>query len=203
MRLYHSPASPYVRKVLVTLHETGQIDDVEIVDVATTPINPDSALSAANPLRKIPALERPDGVTLYDSRVITAFLDDRKAAGLYGKGTRHWEICALEATGDGLMDAGVGMTYEKRMRPEEKQWDGWLDVQWGKIASACAALNNRWMSHLNGPLDIGQISVGCALGYLDFRHDDRNWRAGNDALAKWFETFDSRPAMRETAPPKA
>lgn len=203
MRLFHSPASPFVRKVMVVLHETGQLDDVEIVDVVTTPVAPDAALAAANPLRKIPALERSDGATMVDSRVITAFLDDRAGVGLYGSGSRHWEIKTLEATADGIMDAAVSATYETKVRPQDHQWDDWIDVQWGKIASACAALNNRWMSHLNGPLDIGQIAIGCALGYLDFRHDARGWRKGNDALAAWYEGFAARPSMQATRPPAA
>jgi hypothetical protein len=59
------------------------------------------------------------------------------------------------------------------------------------------------MSHLSGSLDMGQIAVGCALGYVDFRHDARGWRQGNDALADWFKTFDSRDAMQQTRPPVA
>ena len=59
------------------------------------------------------------------------------------------------------------------------------------------------MSHLNGPLDMGQISVACALSYLDFRHDARGWRKGNDALAAWYEGFENRESMQASAPPVA
>lgn len=200
MKLYSAGPSPFARKVLVLLHETGQMADVELLTIATTPISPEASLSAANPLRKIPALERSDGATLYDSRVITRFLDDRAGGKLYNTGARQWETLTLEATADGIMDAGVAMSYEKRMRPEDKRWDGWLDAQWGKIASACQALNDRWMSHLHGPLDIGQISVACALGYLDFRHDARNWRKDCDSLAAWYAGFAKRESMTLTAP---
>lgn len=200
MKLYYSGPSPFARKVIVLLHETGQLGDVELNGIATTPLAPEASLSVTNPLRKIPALERPDGVTLYDSRVITRFLDDRAGGKLYQTGARQWETLTLEATADGIMDAGVSISYEMRMRPEDRQWDGWMDAQWGKIASACRALNDRWMSHLYGPLDIGQIAVGCALGYLDFRHDARGWRQDCDALAAWYATFAERPSMIETRP---
>ena len=83
MRLYHSPTSPYVRKVMVLLHETGQIADVELIPATGTPVDPGSMPLALNPLGKIPALERGDGPALYDSRVICRFLDDRAARGLY------------------------------------------------------------------------------------------------------------------------
>lgn len=203
MKLYYAPTSPYVRKVMILLEETGQRDDVELINVATTPVAADPALLAKNPLAKVPALERPDGPTLYDSRVITAYLDARGGDKLYPAGSRRWDTLTLEATADGILDAALLMTYELRLRPEEKRMEEWVDGQWDKIARSVAALNTRWMSHLNGPLDMGQIAVGCALAYVDFRHGARDWRKGNDALAAWFATFESQPWMRSTVPPAA
>jgi len=200
MKLCYAAASPFVRKVMVVLHETGQLGDVEILEVATTPVAPDAGVSSRNPLSKIPALERPDGPTLYDSRVICAYLDDRAKAGLYPTGAAHWATLTLEATADGIMDAAVLAVYERRVRPEDKQYDGWVDAQWGKAAGGLAALNSTWMGHLAGPMDIGHIAVGCALGYLDFRHADRNWRSGNEKLADWFEAFESRASMAASRP---
>ncbi len=200
MKLYHSPTSPYVRKVMVLLHETGQLEDVEVLNVATTPLAPADELQGKVPLRRIPALERSDGPTLFDSRVICAFLDARAKAGMYPEGAGRWDVLTLEALADGILDSAVGMAYEARLRPEDKQWDTWLDAQWGKIDRACAALNQRWMAHLSGPLDMGQVAVACALGYLDLRHDARNWRKGNDALNDWFAAFNERPSMAATRP---
>lgn len=201
MKLYHAAPSPFARKVTVLLHETDQSDAVTLVNVAPDPISRLEGLAARNPLSKIPALDRPDGPTLYDSRVICAWLDDRFGAGLYGQGARHWDILTLEATADGIMEAALSMVYEGRLRPEGKQWDGWVEAQWRKVEASLAALETRWMSHLNGPLDMGQIAVGCALGYLDLRHDARNWRALAPALAAWFELFAKRESMRATQPP--
>jgi glutathione S-transferase len=177
------------------------LDDVTLMPVATTPLAVDETLLPSNPLGKVPALERPEGPALYDSRVICAYLNDRAKGTLYGKDARHWEILTLEATADGILDAALAMTYEARMRPADKQMPEWVDGQWNKIARACSALNTRWMSHLSGPLDMGQVSVACALAYVDFRHDARGWRKGNDALAAWYEAFDSRPSMQATRPP--
>jgi glutathione S-transferase len=56
------------------------------------------------------------------------------------------------------------------------------------------------MSHLSGPLNIGQSAIGCALGYLDLRQPDRNWRKGRDALAAFEATFLLRPSMQATIP---
>lgn len=201
MKLAYSPASPYVRKVMILLHETGQLDDVELIDGSGTPLAPNAETVQKNPLGKIPALERPDGATLYDSRVICAFLDARAGDKLYPGGTRRRETLTLEATGDGIMDAALLMTYEGRLRPENLRMEAFVDAQFDKIAAACAALNTRWMSHLAGPLDMGQIAVACGLAYVDFRHGHRDWRKGNDALAAWFETFSQRASMQASLPP--
>ena len=199
MQLISSVTSPFVRKVRVVLKETGQEGDVEEVSVATLPIAPDPKVSAANPLSKIPALIRPDGPTLYDSRVITRFLDARSGGALYPD-ARIWDVLTLEATADAMMDAAVLMAYEVRLRPEGMRFDDWIEGQWGKVEGALDALNTRWMSHLSGPLDMGQIAVGCALGYLDFRHDARGWRKGRDALDDWFAVFCARDSMKATKP---
>ncbi len=199
MQLFHSPASPFVRKVSVLLRETDQLDAVEHVDVHTTPMATDGELKTANPLGKIPALIRPDAPTLYDSRVICRFLDARAEAGLYPE-DRLWDTLTLEATADGIMECAVSMVYEKRFRDEALVSQDWINSQWDKISRALDALNARWMSHLYGPLDMGQIAVGCALGYLDLRHPDRDWRAGRDGLAAWEKGFAERPSMQDTQP---
>ena len=199
MQLLMSPASPYVRKVRVLIRECGLMDTVEEVPVTTTPLATAPEVQAANPLGKIPALLRSDGPALYDSRVITRFLNAHAGAALY-PAAREWEVLTLEATADAIMDATVGMSYEIRLRPAERQSPEWLDAQWGKAIRAIGAVNDRWMSHLAGPLDISHIGMACALSYIDLRHDARGWRQGHDALAAWHAAFCERPSMRETAP---
>ncbi len=201
MRLFHSPTSPYVRKIMVLLHETGRTGEVELVSATASPVDSSKAPVAQNPLGKVPALEREDGPALYDSRVITRYLDARFGAGLYPEPPRLWEMLTLEATGEGILDAALLLTYESRLRPEGLRWNAWADGQWEKIARACTALEARWMSHLGGKLDMGQIAVGCALGYLDLRHDARGWRAGHPGLADWYAAFSERPSMQATVPP--
>ena len=203
MKLFHSPASPFVRKVVILLHELGQIDAVTLATIQTTAFDTDPALKASNPLGRIPALEREDGPTPYDSRVICQYLNDKFGGSFYPQDSRRWETLTLEATGEGIMDSAVSMSYELRLRPENERSSQWVDAQWAKVSRAVSALNNRWMSHLSGPVDMGQIAVGAALAYLDFRHDARGWREGNAELAAWFEGFESRPSMQATRPPEA
>ncbi|WP_343116272.1 glutathione S-transferase [Ostreiculturibacter nitratireducens] len=200
MRLYHSPTSPFVRKVMVLLKETRQEGDVTLVPATGTPVDAGSMPLAQNPLGKIPVLERADGPAIYDSRVICRYLDDRIGGRLYPAAPRLWETLTLEATADGILDAAVLMLYETRVRPEEKRFADWTEGQWAKIARSLDAIGERWMSHLAGHIDMGQIAMGCALGYLDFRHGARDWRKGRDALAGWYEDFVQRDSMKATVP---
>ena len=199
MKLYHAPASPFVRKIMVLLHEAGATDRVTIVPASGNPLDPGTIPVDRNPLGKIPALERPDGPTLYDSRVITRYLDDLLQAGLYPPAPRLWDTLVIEATGDGISESAVLMRYEMHVRPEGSRSTAWAEAQWHKIDRALAALEQRWLGHLSGPLDIGQIAVGAALGYLDLRHSERNWQAQFPALASWWVGFSARPAMAATA----
>lgn len=201
LTLYHSPASPYVRKVMVVLHETGLVGEVSLVPAGGTPVDPGTVPLALNPLGKVPLLARPDGPALYDSRVICRYLDDRAGGGLYPAAPRLWDTLTLEATGDGILDAALLMVYETRVRPEEARHAPWVEGQWAKIARALDVLEERWTAALAGPLDIGQIAVGCALGYLDLRHDARSWRTGRPILTAWAARFAARPSMEATQPP--
>ncbi|EAQ01129.1 Glutathione S-transferase [Pseudooceanicola batsensis HTCC2597] len=202
MKLYYSPASPFVRKVMVVIEECGLSDQVELITTATTPVATDAALKAANPLGKLPALLREDGPAVYDSRVITRYLNDEHGGALY-PAARIWDVLTLEATADGLMEAAVLMVYEHRVRPADKVFDDWIEAQWSKAFRAVQTINDRWMGHLAGPVDAGQIAVGCALGYLDYRHGDRDWRTQAPDLAAWYAKFAQRASMAGTAPPEA
>lgn len=199
MKLTMAAPSPFVRKVRVTVHEAGLAHRVEEVTVGSSPMEPDADAISANPLGKIPALIREDGPSIYDSRVICRYLDDLAGAGLYPE-SRLWEVLTLEATADGIMEAAVLMVYEKRFKGDEGKNGEWIEAQWGKVTRALGVIEGRWMSHLSGKLNMGQIGVGCALGYLDFRHADRDWRAPVPALAEWYAGFAERESMVATAP---
>ena len=199
MQLIMAAASPFVRKVRVTVREAGLAHRVTEVPVAASPMVPDPDAVSANPLGKIPTLIREDGPAIYDSRVICRYLDDLAEAGLYPE-SRLWEVLTLEATADGIMEAAVLMVYEKRFKGDEGKNGEWIEAQWGKVTRALGVIEGRWMSHLSGKLTMGQIGVGCALGYLDLRQPDRDWRAPVPALAEWYSGFAERESMTATVP---
>jgi glutathione S-transferase len=199
MQLLMSPLSPYVRKVRVLIREAGQTGEVTEVPVSTSAIATDPAVSAAHPTGRIPVLLRDDGRPIYDSRVITRYLDELWDTGLY-PADRLWDVLVLEAAAEGILDSGLVMSYEVRLRPDDRQWSGWLDAQWAKIANALDMLEPEAAALAARPLDMGQVALGCALGYLDFRHDARGWRTGHPQLADWYARFAERPSMQATKP---
>jgi len=197
MKLIMAEASPFARKVRVVLRETNQLKDVEEVNIVTSPFQVNEQAKVANPTGRIPSLSRADGPALYDSRVITRYLDAKASAGLYPE-AKLWDVLTVEATGDSMMDSAVSISYELRLRPEEKVSTEWTEAQWAKAMGGCDALQSRWMDLLNGPLTMAHISVACALGYLDLRHDARNWRQGHDVLAAWLADFSKRSSFQDT-----
>lgn len=203
MRLYHSPTTPFGRKVMTLILLTGLQDRIRVCAVAGSPLDPGTMPIDRNPLGKIPALELADGSTIYDSRVICRYLDDLAGASLYPAAPRLWQTLTLEATADGILEAALLMVYETRVRPEDKRFPDWVEGQWSKVSRALDAIEAGWLDHLNGPLDMAQVAVGCALGYLDFRMGARNWREGRPNLAAWEARFAQRPAMQATKPPTA
>ena len=203
MKLFYARPSPFVRKVMVLLEETGQTGSVELVDGFGAPTAPNPDVMAANPIGKIPCLVRENGPAIYDSRVITRYLDCKLGAGLYPSGDDIWATLTLEAHADGMLDASILCVYEVRCRDEDDRSAAWVEGQRAKVTSGLYAIEASWMTHLAGPLDMGQVGVGCVLDYLDFRAEMggfSNWREGRPNLTAWAEDFLARPSMVATRP---
>lgn len=139
-----------------------------------------------------------DGTAIYDSRVISRFLDDHFDLGLYPKPPALWPMLAREAAIDGMIEAAVLMAYEMRLRPEAQRFPPWVESQWSKITRALDMFETAPPS---GPIDMTHISLACTLSYLDFRHDARGWRTARPHLAAWQTEMSQRPAMLATQPP--
>ena len=140
-------------------------------------------------------------MALYDSRVICEYLD-----GLHDgppmfppAGPARWTALRRQAEGDGMLDAAILARYETFVRPEARRFDDWTANQKLKVGRALDALETEAAS-LGDAVDIGTITIGCALGYLDFRFADDGWRNGRPGLAAWYETFGARPSMAATVP---
>lgn len=199
MKLSFSTASPYVRKVRVVALEAGVDSKIENVPISVAPTKFNTEFAKANPLAKVPALMLDGGETLFDSPVICEYLDHLGGGKLFpAPGPARWTALRRQALADGLLDAALLTRYES-LRPENFRWKDWTDGQMTKITTALDALETE-APKLGGTVDIGTITIGCALGYLDFRFGDMGWRTGRPKLATWFEHFNTRPSMKATMP---
>ena len=198
MKLYYSPTSPYVRKVNVVAIEAGL--DAKIERIITNPWTDDANLLADNPLSKVPTLIMDNGSELYDSPVICEYLDSLNSRKKLIPATciEHWKALRLQALGDGILDAAI-LRFLERKRPEVQQSREWDASQRSAIHRVLTYLESN-VDGWNDDITIGQITVGCALGYLDFRFADESWRENQPILAKWYSTFAERISMQMTQP---
>lgn len=198
MKLHWSPRSPFVRKVMIVLHETGQAGDVEYLRNPVAMSEPNAAVMADNPLSKIPTLLLDDGTALFDSRVIAEYLDRRHSGPkLFPAEQRaYFNALTWQSLADGMLDILL-------------LWRNWatdrgIDPLAGadvftrsfalKIESALDRLEAKCDSFAAGPLTIGHVATAAALSHLDFRWAKLAWRSKRPRLAAWQETFERRPA---------
>jgi len=207
MKLYYAATSPFVRKCLVSAHELGLREHIELTPATAHPVNRDRALVAQNPLGQIPTLITAEGAALYDSRVICEYLNALGDGRLIppsgpnsGPGPTRWTVLGEQALADGVMDAAILTRYETAVRPEGLRWNDWIVGQLDKVHCGLAQIERR-APHLGNRVDIGTISIACALGYLDFRFASLAWRGQQLATAAWFERFAKRDSMAATRPP--
>ncbi|OKO85494.1 glutathione S-transferase [Bradyrhizobium sp. NAS80.1] len=201
MKIYYSPFSPYVRKVLVAAHELGLAGRIEQLPSAAHPINRDQTIIAHNPLGQVPTMLLDDGTALADSRVICEYLDDLTGGKLFPKSqTQRWRALTDQSIADGILTAALLSRYELVVRPPEKLWQPWLDGQLDKVETSIAAIE-KTAPMLGDRVDIGTISFACAFGYLDLRFPDFGWRSRHPQSAAWFASFETRPSMQATRHP--
>lgn len=195
MKIYFSPFSPYVRKCLVTGHELGLNDRIQLLPSNANPVQRDQEIIAKNPLGKVPTFFTDDGQVLYDSRVICEYLNDLAGGTLFpSAGKARWETLTLQSLGDGMLDACLLARYEDVARPEVLRWAEWRAAQLDKVETSLAHLEAD-PRQLADRVDIGSLTMGCALWYLDLRFATLGWRDRYPRVAQWFAAFGQRPSM--------
>jgi glutathione S-transferase len=200
LTLLSHPLSPYGRKVKIATALKGLKDRIEVVQVDTNPLdNPD--ITRVNPLGKIPALVIDGDTAIFDSNVICEYLDTLAPAPvLFPKGgVERMRTLTLGSLADGILDAALLLVYEKRFRSEDKWHAPWQERQQLKIDRSLDFLERSPPAWTASP-DYGHLTLACALGYLDFRHEGK-WRSGHPRLVAWLDEFAKAvPAFEETTP---
>ena len=196
MKLAYSAASPYVRKVMACAIARGIESRIEHWTVKTT----DPALAVSNPLGKVPTLVTDDGMALYDSPVICEYLDSLgDPPKLFpAPGPARWTALRQQALADGILDASQPRRREIAL-PQDQGRVEWIAQQRGKVERGIDALEAE-AGTLGGLATIGEITIACALGYLDFRFAGEPWRPGHPKLEAWYGRMLGLPAMARTMP---
>ncbi len=205
MKLIGALTSPYVRKVRIVMAEKRLDYQLELEDVWSS-----DRILECNPLGKVPCLVMEGGEAVFDSRVIVEYVDTLSPVGrlIPERGRERAEVRTWEALGDGVIDALILARLERTWngRSEAQRSQAWIDRQMVKVNASLAAMSKGlgdkpWCSGIH--FSLSDIAVGCALGYLDFRFSQIDWRADHPNLSKLSEKLAQRQSFIDTAPPAA
>lgn len=186
-KLLFSGASPYSAKVRAVAAYAAIPLEAVSVDTNADP----QELLAANPLGKIPTLLTDDGETVFDSRVITQYLNRLSGGKLFPRNpAKRLDAERLEALADGICDCLLAIVYERRLRPEEKKHQPWIDRQWQKAARGLDLLVAN-PPKLPKTIHVGHIALRAMIGYLDLRFAGQ-WDKGRAKLKRWAARFDAK-----------
>ncbi|MBV6307201.1 glutathione S-transferase N-terminal domain-containing protein [Candidimonas humi] len=204
MKLIGSLTSPYVRKVRVVMAEKKLDYEFVLENVWAE----ETTIQESNPLGKVPCLLMDDGGSLFDSRVIVEYLDTLSPVGrlIPQPGRDRTATKCWEAIADGVLDAATAINMENRQRPAELRSEAWIERQHKKIAAALGFMDqglNTQPFCMGINFSLADIAVGCALGYLDLRFEDLNWRQQYGHLARLEEKLAQRPSFVASLPPQA
>jgi glutathione S-transferase len=203
MKLIGALTSPYVRKVRIVMAEKKLDFQFVLEDVWNS-----EEILKSNPLGKVPCLVMEGGEAVFDSRVIVEYLDNLSPVGklIPPSGRERIEVRTWEALADGVLDAAIlarlEATWAGRGAGERSQ--AWIDRQLRHVDTALAAMSKGLgdKNYCCGIyLSLADIAVGCALGYLDFRFPQIDWRTRHPNLAKLYDKLSARQSFVDTKPP--
>jgi glutathione S-transferase len=200
MKLCIGATSPFSRKVRAAAIECCLTDRITLVPTRT--MGHDPYLLSINPLVKVPALLTDDGQAIYDSPVICEFFDTLHDGPrlIPTDEPERWPVLRRQALGDGMMEALIFLHVPARRPRGHDTPEPIMARQRDKVIRGLDALEGDAGAIIADGVTVGTLSVGCALGWLDFAFPDWDWRAGHLRLAAWYTDFAARPSMAETAP---
>lgn len=203
MKLIGALTSPYVRKVRIVMAEKKLDFQLVLEDVW----NSDEILKS-NPLGKVPCLVMEGGEAVFDSRVIVEYLETLSPVGklIPPSGRERVEVRTWEALADGLIDASILARLEAtwKGRSEEQRSQAWIDRQLSRVDAALSAMSRGLGSKaycVGVHFTLADVAVGCALGYLDFRFPQIDWRTPHRNLAQLYDKLSARQSFLDTRPP--
>lgn len=198
MQLLYNTASPYARKCRILIYELGLDDKVAQQDVGMlSPLHTEASLFSVNPLGKIPVLLLRQGQALQDSRVICEYLNHLAAGPFFPNGNTRFLSLQRQALADGLLDAALTIRYQLGFC--ENPWMQFIEKQRVRKQQALQALEDTF-DEWKEDFTVGEVAIACALGYLDFRFAEWNWRQRYPRVADWFTGMSTRQSLADTVP---
>ena len=205
MKLIGSLTSPYVRKVRVVMAEKK----LDFQLVLEDPWHSDAVIKS-NPLGKVPCLVMEGGEAVFDSRVIVEYLDTLSPVGklIPPPGRERVEVRTWEALADGVLDAAVHARLEATWsgRAEGERSQAWIERQMRAVNASLKAMSQGLGEKpfcCGNHFSLADVAVGCALGYLDFRFPQIDWRTPYPNLQKLGDKLAARQSFIDTQPPTA
>jgi glutathione S-transferase len=203
MKLIGSTTSPYVRKVRIVMAEK-KLDYQFITDNVW---GDDTTVAQSNPLGKVPCLVMEGGEAVFDSRVIVEYMDTLSPVGklIPTQGRERAEVKTWEALADGVLDAAILVRLEATWagRSAQERSQAWIDRQMQKVHASLKAMSRGLgeKPYCSGAhLSLSDIAVGVALGYMDFRFPEVNWREPYANLLKLHDKLEQRQSFIDTRP---
>ncbi|HEY8047927.1 MAG TPA: glutathione S-transferase N-terminal domain-containing protein [Ramlibacter sp.] len=203
MKLIGATASPYVRKVRIVMAEKKLDYEFVLEDVWAA----ETTIAQSNPLGKVPCLVMEGGEALFDSRVIVEYLDTLSPVGklIPAVGRERAEVKTWEALADGVLDAAILARLEANWpgRKKVERSQAWIERHLGKVQASLKAMSQGLGDKpfcAGIYLSLADIAAGCALGYLDFRFPDIDWRTPYPNLAKLHDKLMTRSSFIDTKP---
>ena len=197
MLLHWSPRSPFVRKVMIAAHECGVADRIQTMRTVVAAATPNIELMKENPQSRLPTLRLADGTVVYDSPVICEYFDTLHGGAKLFPEKFPERLVALrrQSLGDGMLDTML-MWRGEVLRPPAQQSIKHMQAWKLKTRVSVDMLEEEADALGGSRFSIGHIALGVALGYIDFRFPELNWRDGHPKLAAWHKTFDARPSVK-------
>jgi glutathione S-transferase len=197
MRIFGDVISPFVRMCLVTAHEVGLKDKVQLVETSVKPAEVNEFLARLSPIGKIPVLETDHAHAIYDSRVIMEYLAHHAGASKFipDSGAKRFRVLTLLALAQGIAEASVAKRYEQVQRPEDKRWPEYRLRLKARIESGLDEIEENWQDSLQD-VTAGSVALACTLAYIDFRHSTLMWREGRPKTEAFEKRFSERMSFK-------
>jgi glutathione S-transferase len=201
MLLHWSPRSPFVRKVMIAAHECGLADRIETVRTVVAASQPNIELMKENPQSRLPTLRLADGTVVYDSPVICEYFDMLAGGGKLFPRAFPERLVAMrrQSLGDGMLDTLL-MWRGEVTRPPAQQSIKHVQAWRLKTNVSVDALEEEADALMASQFSIGHLALGVALGYIDFRFPELNWREGHPKITAWHAAFEARPSAKANTP---